>query len=540
MILIMRYLLFASLFVTFSALISAQVIPSGTGKTCQPGSFQTGSACRKCPPNTFSDKVNAFECTRCPPRQTSGENRLSCRFCGVGKFFKERAPQPCRVCPIDTYSDVEDALECKKCPPGKLSPINSRNVSTCRSCPVGSVVFRGNANKFVSCRGCPSGQTTLKENALVCEKCRPVPAFRGDLPAGGNCRPCRPGTFSTRPGAVECKLCPLGRYENQFGSHKCTVCPKGSVVNMPGRDQCRAVCDESTPGCINCGVGEGYNPTRRRCEKCPAGSVSAIRSSTPCVPCPPGNEVKPNKLRTKCVCKPGFRSRKNRSCEPCRFGRANEDGSKCICPLMISSNSRFCSCPALSKREKDLCVPCNPNDDSDFPGCPSNTWNKKTNTCDSCPANTVSRSNSSKCTPCPDGTKRAQGEFSCTFEGGTGLKDGKCSACPPGTAAFGFGTQFGKCLSGTFSNEFGSRRCTKCPMGFRPKGKENVECLPPCPVGAERPDSVFRSFRVPVSATKDLRQAEKGIKCLALRAGSTKLSRTTSASASLVDSQDLT
>lgn len=337
--------------------------PTRKPKQCKPGQFKEGNSCTNCPPNTFSAVFNAKACKPCPPRRFSKQRaraRQACRFCQPGLFYNATSNR-CQECPFNTFNGKKDARECTPCPPGKTSAMRRQRKSECFSCPIGLVVTRSTRRRFeVTCEKCPAGKSTFKLSAEVCQDC-PKGTFRAAERHTATCQPCRPGTFSEDVGRkTTCNRCPLGFFQNERGQTRCKKCPPGSSTLQGGSSTCTPNCKPNEAGCEvkSCRPGFGLNSETMKCEACPPGTVNPRLSTTPCVICQMGDGTV-NSARTTCICQDGFELLQNGTCRKCRSGFSTSDSKRCMCILMGRATD-YCTCPPLSRRENDRCVPCDP------------------------------------------------------------------------------------------------------------------------------------------------------------------------------------
>jgi len=217
--------------------------------TCALGYIKDGKECKACNNGTFSNQLDATECTPCPEGYISG-------------YFDER---------WDYGKDweyaggVNGASTCSKCPDNKVV-----NGSNCSYCEPGTTLFQGAVAATWDQRDWPE---TLKKAA------------------GPSCWKCGPGTFSNASTVIDYG-CPYGGENTKAtGNWITSSILAGNEESVPNGDlntraECQAVLSNYAMG--------------GACFPCPAGQVSAKPfGSTECMTCPDGTF--PSADRGSCV-----------------------------------------------------------------------------------------------------------------------------------------------------------------------------------------------------------------------------------------------
>lgn len=464
--------------------------------TCEPGTFVSEGSCKTCPLGRVSMIANATACSTCPigevpPNLVSGfvpggrfrtaPNR--CEPCLRGYFYRQSPSPSCIACPFNNFASRRGSLSCRPCPDGQISTKRNRRKSNCGVCPIGTVVRFSTEGFHVACAKCPNGQSSLTTNALRCTRC-PRGMFRFVLPINrsrrlrfrlsvapvrGNtvCEHCRPGSFASRTGMGHCSLCPPGTFQDEPGASSCKLCPPGSNSTEPGAQECQPTCAANTSGCVSCPPGKEINLINGKCQRCPLGMVSRIRSATPCFPCLSGEGV-PNSAGTNCVCKTGFRLRKvDQTCQACPSRLVALNGQVCMCE--VDGADKDCRCPPRTKKVGNKCKICDVETDPLCQRCQPGMFVKQvgnTSVCERCPAGTISTQiDAMKCDACPEGTTSdpSRGINMCRCAAGYGRRNGACEPCPPGRFSPAANERCFECRSRTFSSEAGAERCRPCP-----------------------------------------------------------------------------
>lgn len=454
-------------------------------RTCVPGQFVSGDECLPCQKQRVSMIANATECTRCEDGTIPTRARSRCVPCPIGRFFTKGSLSPCRRCPINTFSSEPMSFSCQSCPEGRVSEKESKSEDACVICPIGTVLFRSPSQRRIRCNECPAGMTTSSLNAPECLPC-PKGQFRARrgrrllelIPTASGissrssffCRMCPAGTFTDLEGADECKRCPVGTFQNEVGASHCKPCPPGSESRSVGSRECRPTCATGSPGCNACGPGFQFNVVSERCERCPDGTVSIVRSTTSCFPCPPG-ESGVNAARTRCVCSDTESLRKDGTCVQCATDFVSLDGRRCTCG--VDGAGEGCRCPPRTKRIGNRCEACDPAEDQDCERCDIGQFTRFVegiNVCERCaPGTFQNRENSDDCRPCPlDRTTVAFGDMSkCQCGPGLGREGGQCRPCPPGTFSGNAENRCTKCFRESFNDMPGAETCMRCRSARR-------------------------------------------------------------------------
>ncbi|EJD74966.1 GCC2 and GCC3 family protein [Loa loa] len=186
--------------IEFNAL-SANYSTGCSNDECAPGFYAAANGCYPCPLHSFSETVNARNCTRCPTNTFTAK---------TGSF----SSQLCR----------------KQCPPGFFSPTG---LEPCQACAVG---FYQSHYGLQYCNYCSSPHTTSIVGAVSASEC---------------VLKCKPGWFS-RTGFEPCIKCPTGFYQDRAGQTTCNACNIDANKQMSINNHCKDFsCRKS--GCKNNG-----------------------------------------------------------------------------------------------------------------------------------------------------------------------------------------------------------------------------------------------------------------------------------------------
>lgn len=96
---------------------------NGVAYSCPVGKWSPGgmhaTQCLNCLPGTFSNRIDASNCTECSAGRTSNFGLSQCRNCQPGEF--SRSGGVCETCLSGSYSNLGSA-NCTKCSAGRYSP----------------------------------------------------------------------------------------------------------------------------------------------------------------------------------------------------------------------------------------------------------------------------------------------------------------------------------------------------------------------------------------------------------------------------------
>lgn len=494
-----------SLLVVFTALsgFQAQLIPNNTGRACDPGRYDNGNVCLRCPINSISTKPGSFQCQKCPEGLTSNIERTACGEklgCAPG-YHMGRSRTKCYDCSRGSFSTSYSSLKCTSCPTNfTTTTYTSYSSSNCFNCGKGLYVKTDGYNR---CYSCFSGQYQDEYGHLECKPCLPGTGYiQGEDTHGYNptspadCPICPAGTYSVVRDLISvCETCPDRTYSDYSRSSECKQCPPNSK-SSPDRTYCILTCDVSQEWYRKSTCPPGTEPDMSsaefKCKRCPVGEAKTTYSNSTCVSC---GDLRPNEARSKCICQEGkgfidlFFGNKNKweDCPHPELGL--KKNGRCACPEgKILTLAGTCDCPVGFQEKDGECVTCNKLTDRSCQKCPGGTYyNENRNMCVPCPAGTTSDNpnTATKCSRCKPGYTTPTGQKLCGCKRGHEQKNDKCVKCPAGYAGeWKWWGAFGckECGYYEYSDIAGLEKCKMCPKGRRyGQNSPSTECARACP-----------------------------------------------------------
>uniref|UniRef100_A0A6C0M185 Tyrosine-protein kinase ephrin type A/B receptor-like domain-containing protein n=1 Tax=viral metagenome TaxID=1070528 RepID=A0A6C0M185_9ZZZZ len=414
---------------------------------CEKGKFTTGSHtiyCLDCPQGYYIelegyDNCNSCQkgkysitsasdtkddCLNCDDGKISDVGEVSCDFCEIGKWAKNRVEciscskgkfsnslglindDECELCPIGKFNDelgLSNELDCKICENGKIGIVEGVHSNTsCVLCEVGKY-----KETLKSCEICPNGWVSNN----IENKCDQCDTGKWALDKK-QCIDCPKGTYSFNIGLTssdECISCDIGKYQSNTGQitvNSCKTCENGKIGIIEGA--------YSKKYCVSCEVGK-YKETLKSCEICPDGWIS-------------------NNIENKC--------------DQCDSGKWALDKKQCIdCPrgtysfnTGLTSSDECVACSIgkyqtlISQITESSCETCENGKIGIIQGAHSNTscvlcgvgkYKETLKSCEICPDGWISNNIENKCDQCDSGK--------------WALDKKQCANCPKGTYSFNIG-----------------------------------------------------------------------------------------------------
>ncbi len=403
---------------TFSAAAAASV----AGCSCNRGFIGSaeGTACEACPQNTYKPTYgwNAT-CTPCPGNSSTLQNasisQTDCR-CVPGFFGPPGGP--CSPCPAGRYQDERGVNTCKQCPRGTVSEEASSRLTQC-VCNVG---FSANADG-VECTICANN--TYK-NLTGLGSCIPCPAHSSSGSGSISPSSCVCDFDSVGPAGGPC-YCKQGYYQNASAPGKCVACKAFSTSEVNS---------QAASDCLCLPAYEAN--TADTCSLCPAGKYKSIRNNSACLACPAGTSSVPGSTDIlNCTCKVGHERADGAECTQCQlnFYKTTAGAGTCV------------ACPANSVTLA--------NGSSTAASCV-------------CRSGFFYNNTASACSPCPEGTYKAEtGQQACTACGAnlsSAVGSVAASACDCARGYSGSkATACVACPAGSYKDFIGPGNCTHCP-----------------------------------------------------------------------------
>jgi len=432
-----------------------QGMPAQTGcLLCPNGTFSgvvglANATCESCPGGYYSTReglTDAEGCLRCPVGKNSDPGATACGDCRPGEFPNE-VYGACAGCPLHSVpgGNASRPEDCR-CLPGYEIGYNARGVGGVEEGYTGlmkvhvldameKIRLFVQATVSASC----AGEQVLPPTVLPAgdylgeASCNPprIVQYEVDVRADPRetqtyvqCRPCRPGTYSTGDSWVgACQVCPSKTYQDLQGQGGCKPCLSGAKEKL------------GMPVCEPCPVPTAVQDGE--CRPCPPGTFfSAFLGEPRCLPCP-------NNMWSD-VDSDGCRLCPANSVGP---GGSTLAGCRCNAGLEMRVEARipYCGACAAGKyaaQGGNVCVACRNGTFSAQAGagactaCPSYgvAWGGAT-ACKSCALPTVPSGDGGSCVTCPAGYYCGIGKvYACplgTYSTKTGLTSkGQCPLCP--------------------------------------------------------------------------------------------------------------
>ena len=290
---------------------------------------------------------------------------VSCHACETGKFQSSRGHRnaECNLCETGTYAPLAKSHTCKACEAGKFQSQTGK--SFCSDCVGETYSPSSGMSSCLSCSN-PLVRVTNQEKT-TCE------CVKGYEPFNSACRACNWGKFKNSIGNSLCSSCPSGKY-SYSAETVCSTCNVGEYVNPNYIGLNEKVCLKCPPcpsnfmrvncegasfgNCVSCGAGELVNVTSGLCESCPVNKFQdkKVHGQTKCQDCPVGSlsPVRSTSVdmcrcglgfvkiivqgRTVCGCEPGNYINSLGKCAACPFcevgqyndGCAADNPGKCV------------------------------------------------------------------------------------------------------------------------------------------------------------------------------------------------------------------
>ena len=513
------------------------------GSYCPPGSTEPAGPCidgfycpegsslnssLPCPAGTYSTGVglkDVGECTKCPMGYFCAENSTADKI---------------EKCPNGTYNPgygKQTVADCLNCSEGYYCPINGSIAMT--ECGLG--YYSGPAANV--CIICPSGcycntsTTTMTDMNLGTQKCEAgflCPTGVGEYPleslrceAGAYCLEnsvypitCPPGTYNPKKGGksiIDCIPVPAGYFAGRGAIAPEGDCAPGYYCPLGSTRAKMVPCPEKTFR------SKTNGQTLDDCGPCPAGYYCVLATFEP-MPCPigyycGGSTSVPDK------CPIGYFGgspmlRNLNQCTECWSGRYCSQAALTI-PDGRCDPGYYCITRAI--------VP-NPTDGITGALCPKGgVCPQGSVTAQPCLPGTYSTAagltSTASCTTCP-------ASYYCIGEVRDGVS-GTCKAgyyCPAGSAterqnaaAPGYYTLAGAgvqtaCGAGSYSANYASTSCSKCPAGYYCTSSTNQGVFTDCPAGYYCPEGSYTYGYTPCPAgtynpITNLRASDECVPC---------------------------
>lgn len=281
------------------------------------------SACKQCPPGTFSAEQGAAECTECAYGAFSKPGATSCYSCATehplanGKCENCDATGCTEISCNDGYTAVNGVCVSNEKYCAINFPIKNGECTACgdtecskATCNSEDLVFAGQIDWF---EGCVCKQSGYEFNKLS-GKCEPTSCEQGYYVSGGVCTKCEEG-FACN--GVTREVCPAGTASDGPGANQCHACVATGTYTTGEAVACLACgpgkTDYNHQGCIDCPEGKmcTQNCTANQpciedafVADCGAGYYSE-KGATSCLPCGNGYYCPDGKASTRKRCPSG-------------------------------------------------------------------------------------------------------------------------------------------------------------------------------------------------------------------------------------------
>ena len=467
----------------------------------------SASGCDLCPAGSDSTPYSS-ECFSCPDGESSVPGGR-CTNCNAGQF--QAGGSGCTNCNAGLYQNENGAAVCKSCPIGSSSNAGSDALTDCNLCTAAYYLV-GN-----TCTICPGGKTS-QALASSCTNCE-----IGRYGQSGVCSVCQAGKFQNEQGKSSCKLCPQGSYLTTTGadsSDDCTSCTagkyngnQGSTSNVCTNCPAGTISAARSSGCSNCPAGQFQASSgQSSCEYCPTGQYQAANGQTSCLDCAAGkyngNTGGTHGLHDCTNCAAGqYSGAGSSSCTNCAAGQySSAAAATCTnCaggtyqPSVGQSSCLNCDAGQYSGQQATACSDCAVGQYSGvgLAAC-LNCWagqyqneNGKEN-CKDCSVGTWSNGGFSTCTNCDAGfyqNENAAGGFdvysgckSCVAGTYSSSGASSCATCPSGTYSAARAETCTDCAAGTYQNEIAKGTCKDCAAGQFQDDAATTSCKD-CPSG---------------------------------------------------------
>jgi surface protein len=284
--------------------------------------------CYPCPPGSYSDVLDAEQCTVCPVgkfQPGTGMDLTNCFECGAGTYQDQTGQTECKYC-ADSQTSVPGSIACTACAAGRyMSATNiayvRRVTGWCKN-PFHTYCFDPLIPKYSgqTWRNVPNDDKDFSDIAETCPFIKILPAIelydraktRDILQADACANACRayPGFIVHHAQGHQTD----GRCYCTMKVHpNCDI--EGVDTNVAGEwvTYAMGTADGAQPGCVECPAGKFSGVQDPLCNDCPARHF-ALPGAESCTPwtgnCPLGHEglLYPTKTRDLLCheCAPGF------------------------------------------------------------------------------------------------------------------------------------------------------------------------------------------------------------------------------------------
>lgn len=379
---------------------------------CPTGYYQplkNQNGCRPCPDDSISAKTGQISCMKCGENRIPNESKDAC-ICDVGYRTRKRI-DTCEICPPGTksYSKRSGSSTCLDCDSNRYQPLPGQ--AKCIDCPRGKMV-NSKRNKCISCPNeevllnrqdecgrCPAGKTKNKYD-IGCSKCLDG-TFKSET-GQGPCKVC-PANFTSKSGATMCTMprCPAGKVPLKKG--RCGTCPPATYYDSFERKCSKCKRNTFQPGenikfsCPECPQYLFSDKGATKCESCPLGQVPMKKNE--CGICHPGSSYASSSRKCLTCRVNEYTITTNEDfCRSCPAGTFSALGSStCFeCPknkAWIKVTGLCESCPAgfMYDRYRGKCLKCYRTSISPYEGAEED--------CKKCPDGMTSNKERTACIP---------------------------------------------------------------------------------------------------------------------------------------------
>jgi hypothetical protein len=184
-----------------------------------------------------------------------GNDRYSCKECGINRCEHGKDKYKCRDCGIDICEHGRDKYNCKDCNTGLCG--HGKNKYRCKDCKIG---FCEHGREKHRCKDCGTGMCAHNRRKDKCKDCGTgmcIHDIRKD-----RCIICSPHRFCIHSRRKDrCKDCGTGMCIHNRDKHQCKDCGAGMCIHNKLKKQCK-----------DCGKGHcQHNKRKDTCKDCNTG-----------------------------------------------------------------------------------------------------------------------------------------------------------------------------------------------------------------------------------------------------------------------------